>query len=391
MRRNNTARIAVAAVVVWSSVSVLIAEETSAATKTTLPNLMVMTDGRTMTGEITIQAGGYGIEKLGGKLFVPKEQVRCVARDLRDAYRIQRESQTDPSAAALIQLAEWGISYRLYDEARDELHRALRRDPENETARKMLQRLEEQLLAQPKPRTNAPVNSDGFLVQEVESLGGLSKTTAATFTARIQPLLINRCGGASCHSSESNHEFRLSHVRINNQNHRRSAEKNLAVVMKYIDNEDPQQSELLKVGRGPHGGQSVTMFGGSQGADQYRSIQDWVHTVAADHQAEQAKLARQSPLKSKNGRLAAKSKGTPPRRLDDADAVASVATNARDGASSGIVPAGFEDPATPDPYAPPKNELPAGMTLRRANDAFDPEAFNQKFGTSTTTPPRRLR
>ncbi len=390
MRRSVTAQIVVAACLAWGCVADCHCAEEPAPAKITLPNLMVMTDGRTMTGEITIQAGGYAVEKLGGKMFVPKEQVRCVARDLRDAYRIQRESQTDPSAASLIQLAEWGISYRLYDEARDELIRALRRDPENETARKMLQRLEEQLLAQPKPRSNAPINSDGFLVQEVESLGGLSKTTAAQFTSRIQPLLINRCGGASCHGSETTHEFRLSHVRIENQNHRRSAEKNLAVVMKYIDTEDPQQSELLRVTRGPHGGQSVTLFGGSQGANQLRSIRDWVGDVAADRQAEAAKLARQSPLKSKNGRPIPRANGKEPRRLDDTDAVASVTAKPNEGPTE-VVPASFEETERPNPYAALKPELPTGMTVRRANDAFDPEAFNQKYGTAATTPPGRLR
>ncbi len=386
MRSPDITRLVVAAALAWTSVA--IAAETP---KTTLPKLMVMTDGRTMNGDITIQAGGYAIEKLGGTVFVPKEQVRCVARDLRDAYRIQRESLTDPSATSLIQLAEWGISYRLYDEARDELHRALRRDPENETARKMLQRLEEQLLAQPKPRSNAPVSSDGFLVQEVESLGGLSKTTAAAFTTRIQPLLINRCGGASCHSSESTSEFRLSHVRIETRNHRRLAEKNLAVVMKYINTDDPQGSKLLGMARGQHGGQSITTFGGSQGAEQLRSIQDWVIAVTADQRAEQAKLARQAQLKSKNGKPLPKAKGTPPRRLDEADAVASVAASRNETPPAGITPASFEDPSTPKIETTTKNVLPSGMTLRRANDAFDPEAFNQKYGTSASTPPRRLR
>lgn len=351
------------------------------------PQLMVMADGRTMTGDITVQAGGYSVEKAGGKLFVPNEQVRCVARDLRDAYRIQRESLTDPSATSLIQLAEWGISYRLYDEARDELLRALRRDPENEVARKMLQRLEEQLLAQPKPRA-ANVNSDGVFVQEVESLGGLSKTTAAQFTSRVQPLLINRCGGASCHGSETKSEFRLTHVRIDNRNHRRSAEKNLAEVMKLIDTHDFQQSQLLKVTRGPHASQTATMFGGAQGAEQLRTIQDWVAAVARDRQAEEAKLARQSPFKKSKS----KPQGTEPRRLDEPqEAIALASAKTDTSASGGILPASFEEPAADFVPSTTKKPLPTGMTLRRANDAFDPEAFNQKYGTSAASPPRRLR
>ncbi len=335
--------------------------------------LLVMADGRLVRGIIHIQAGGYSVEKAGGKLFIPQEQTRCVARDLPDAYRIQRESMRDPTAADLMALAEWCLSYRLYDEGRDELKRALRRDPANETARKMLTRLEEQLLTKPQPRATTPTSSDGFIVPEVEAIGGLSRPLAAQFTTRIQPLLVNRCGNASCHGVDTSRSFQITHVRIASSNHRRASEKNLAAALEQILIDDPLRSPLLMVSRGAHGGLSAPLFDGSAGRDQMDLLQTWVLAVSAERQAEAKRLAKLNPLKG------SRAKPTPVAAVEPVPATASVQPMST-------------VPTTPVPHLPvqetsplPGDPLP---TPRRANDAFDPEAFNREFGSQA---PRRSR
>lgn len=343
--------------------------------------LLVLTDGRLMYGIVHIQAGGYSVEKAGGKLFIPKEQTRCVARDLPDAYRIQRESMRDPTAADLIALAEWCLSYRLYDEGRDELKRALKRDPANETARKMLTRLEEQLLTKPQPRAVTPTSSDGFIVPEVEALGGLSRPLAAQFTTRIQPLLVNRCGNAGCHAADSERPFRITHVRIESANHRRASEKNLATTLAQILIDDPLRSPLLTVTRGAHGGLTAPLFDGSTGRDQVQSLQTWVLAVASERQAEAKRLAKVPSLKTP------RSKGTPGASETPVRATASVEPMEPAAAAPVVATPTTDLPAhpaaadTPGPGAP----LPPPV---RANDAFDPEAFNREFGSQA---PRRAR
>ncbi len=335
--------------------------------------LVVMADGRLVRGIVYIQAGGYSVEKAGGKLFIPKEQTRCVARDLPDAYRIQRESMLDPTAADLIALAEWCLSYRLYDEGRDELKRALKRDPANETARKMLTRIEEQLLTKPQPRATTPTSSDGFIVPEVEALGGLSRPLAAQFTTRIQPLLVNRCGNASCHGMDTARSFQITHVRIESANHRRASEKNLATALEQILVDDPLRSPMLMVSRGAHGGLRAPLFDGSTGRDQMQLLQTWVLAVSAERQAEAKRLTKANPLKGPRAKVTPVAAATPVPATASVEPMDSV-------------------PATPVPIHPvndttllPDDPLPAP---RRANDAFDPEAFNREFGSQA---PRRVR
>lgn len=330
--------------------------------------VLVLIDGRILRGGIFPQAGGYSVERPNGTLMINREQVRCVARDLPDAYRRQREGMTDPTASDLIQLAEWGISYRLYDNARDELKRALKRDPENETARLMLTRLEEQLLATRQPPSPAPLNGEGYVVPQVESLGGLSRSAASQFTGRIQPLLVNKCGGASCHGGESPQDFRLTNVRLESANHRHAAERNLSAVLKQIDIHEPLRSPLLDVSRGAHGGMRTPLFTGAQGAEQQKLLKNWVQIVAKERQAEESTLAKRPALKP-NDRASAGG-------VILASAQVSAAEPQRLPESMPVVPAASDV------------ELP--MPLRRFNDAFDPEAFNQKYGPGTPTRPRRL-
>lgn len=259
--------------------------------------LLVLEDGRVLSGKISRHAAGCFVERPSGTILIATEQIRCVARDLKDAYRLQRDQLVDPTSMQLVGLAEWCISYRLYDEAGDELRRALRREPGNDVARQMLGRLEDMVRAKPAPKVKTSPDPYGNLAPDVEALGGMSRTTAADFTSRVQPLLINKCGNASCHGSEATNEFRLQHVRIGTSNHRRFTEQNLAMVLKYVDLQQPQQSPLLKVTSGQHGNSSLSIFGGAAGTSQERLLRGWLQTVADEKQAESERYAARVPLR----------------------------------------------------------------------------------------------
>jgi len=326
---------------------------------TNASQLVVMSDGRILEGVVTRQATGFYVERANGRIVVPFEQVRCVARDLSDAYRQQREAMLDPTAADLVQLAEWCLSYRLYEEARVELNRALRRDPESETARRMLARLEETLLSKPPlPKPPLPV-SDGLVVPEVEALGGLSRPTAAQFTARVQPLLVNKCGNASCHGTAAQNEFRLLTVRLEGHGHRRGTEQNLAEVLQYIDIQQPQQSELLDRLRGAHGGATLAVFSGAYGAEQQKLLRDWVLTVAKERREEEERLAERPRL------------GKRPSPADEPAAMPKSDSNEATQLHA-IIPATAIEPDSVKPLT------------SKPRDPFDPDEFNRKYGTKPT-------
>jgi len=354
---------ALLSIALWSAATVVRADP---APPSSTEQLVVMMDGRILYGVVQRHAVGYYVERSNGSILVPKEQVRCIARDLADAYRLQREQMLDPTSASLIQLAEWCISYRLYDEAGQELKRALRRDPQNDTARNMLAKLEDRLQATPQLAVPAArVDAAGLVAAEVESLGGLSKGLAEEFTTRIQPLLINKCGNASCHGFSSRSEFRLTHVRNGSANHRLSSQQNLALVLKKVELSDPAASPLLQRSQGAHGGATYATFGGAGGAAQLKTLETWVLAVSREHQQQAEKLANRGTLK--------------PAKPRAATATATVET---------VTQAKFEpaiDPILAAGEFPPdrrQHEDAAAplSTLPRKQDAFDPEEFNRQFG-----------
>lgn len=347
--------------------------------------LVVMSDGRILRGSVVRHATGYYVERPGGRMLVPHEQIRCVARSLPDAYRQQREAMVNPTSAGLIQLAEWCISYHLYDEAADELRRALRREPQNDVARQMLARLQEQLLAAPtKPLERPAANRYGELTPEVESLGGLSRETAATFTSKIQPLLMNKCGNAGCHGQSDDNGFRLTGVRFGSANHRRSAEMNLALVLSSIDIHNPNRSPLLQQIRGGHGGAPVTLFGGPQGTAQLKMLTDWVQAVAAERVAEEEKLAKRPPLKSQRGtRPSLPEEATAQPVSEASDQVVIPAGGATEPEQGSVIQLAG---ATSEPSPGPAEETPEAVAPRRRIDRFDPEEFNARFGVPAQRP-----
>src|SRR5690606_2765809 len=84
---------------------------------------------------------------------------------------------------------------------------------------------------------------------------------------------------------------------------RGAAERNLAMVLKYVDREQPQLSPLLTTPKGNHGGRGRTLWGGGRGAEQAETLRQWVLTLAKE---EAAKQARQT------------GRGRPSRRTPDA-------------------------------------------------------------------------
>lgn len=339
----------------WTLCLLLASRGVSAADATAMQPVqyVVFLDGRVLTGVVSRQAGGYLLERSGGRMSIPREQVRCVAPSLLEAYRLQREAMIDPTAAELIQLAEWCVAYRLYEQAGDELKRALRRDPNNETARRMLARVEDLLLAQPAPVTSASA-SEQPPAPAVESLGGLSRSTAAMYSTRVQPLLINSCGKANCHGTATSSAFRLVPVRFDSRNHRKASEQNLAEVLRWIDFQRPANSPLLKATEGNHAEARTPVFSGSQAAAQQRLLRDWVQAVVKERRDEEARWANLPAWRTNQARQAETASPAP--------------TDPTPGLET-----------LPEPLS--VTEAARNVSPRDTHDAFDPEMFNRQFGS----------
>lgn len=407
------------------SIAVSIVSSTRADESDARERVILMKNGRVLTGVAARNAGGWLIEQNNGRVQVPIEQVNLVANNLIDAYRQQRDSVVEPTPATHMSLAQWCISYRLHGEARDELRKCLNLDPEHSGARKLLRRLDDMLdppVAKSTPKDQIVLKShDGFLVPDAESLGGLSNEAAAAFTQRVQPLLMNKCGNASCHGTSgpaTKHDgFHLIAVRPGSNGHRLYTERNLAEVLRYVDLEDPSLSPLVAIPQGTHAG-TAGVFNGSSGNGQLKMLRAWIKTVAEEKRTEEEELRSRPSIASKLRKPKGETSANRPDPLDDnIDQPKTIAAGV--GAPSGpsarnttmstkperlaksddSMMTAAEDAATPSrsdrQLQPPRsageaaaerkspNDPKAKPTYRSddepSDDPFDPDLFNRRF------------
>jgi hypothetical protein len=259
--------------------------------------VLLLFNGKIVKGIIRQQATGYVVTLPGGQMVLPFAQVRFEAEDLQDAYLKQRQSLPERSAAARVELARWCLTYALKDEARRELQDALKLDPGSSQARKMLQRLNDQLLATEELPTVVARNGHFSLLGgvtpgvAVETLGGLPREAAVDFTLKVQPLLVNRCAAAGCHAAGSDNEFVLQRTKLGKSPPKAHTEQNLAMVLARVDRQQPHRSPLLVKLRGEPDAQGVRQPHGGLTREQMATLRDWIESIA-----ERPVLLKTSPL-----------------------------------------------------------------------------------------------
>lgn len=358
-----------AAVCVWSSVW---AQDAARARGNLLTadhseGVLMLNSGRIVAGKLKQVSTGYLVSSRSGYVAVARGDIRFAANDLGELYLLQKREMKDPSIAEQMKLAEWCFAQKLNAYAAKELIAILGRDPQHETARRLLARLDDD---QQRGSSTATLNRDSsskkMADDEARSLAGLKGTTAEKFAGSVQPLLHNKCGNARCHGPNAEHEFRLTRGTPGAGHHRIYSERNLAAVLKYVDLDRPQESRVLKVGNSAHAGQ--TMFSGHSGAEQKKLLTDWVVQAARDLNPKAVTQPTASVFAgtSQTERVA-KEKASEPR-----PAIVQVAASEKSSPSKSV--------ADPEALLTDAEKSNFRKVLGSAeSDAFDPEAFNRQF------------
>lgn len=379
--------------------------------------ILVLRTGRVMKGRIKTISTGWLISTDRGNAVIPFEQVHLDADDLHGAYLRLRIQNGRPTVASHLRLAEWCLSQNILAEAARELRDALEKDPVNETARLMLNRIDNEIhrrTPQPEPseqptdvvilrkrETEVPDN-------EVQSLSGLSPDTAREFVASIQPLLLNKCGNARCHGSAAKNEFKLTKLRSGSGNSRIVSERNLAAVLKDLQPGPNNRTRLTKIVRGTHVGK--TIFNGRYGTVQMATLQTWMKTAARElsfelQSGETTAFSNKSPASNSPAFDGKKSlrPTSPESKPSEKHGSGPATPQSQSGpGSAGASPASDEpiqpvDPPifgsnqrkpksvdSPTPLSNVQRLLQEARQNVRRKDAFDPDEFNRRFAGSRT-------
>ncbi len=231
-------------------------------------------------------------------MVLPFEQVRLEAEDVEDAYRQQRNALPDHSANAHTELARWCLTNGLKDQAVKELREAVRREPGSLTAKNMLQRVNDQLLATnalptvtPKKNGQYSLLGDAKPLATVEALGGLSRESASDFVSKVQPLLVNRCATAGCHGPGSGNGFELQRVRLGKGSPKAASERNLAAVLEQIDRDRLMGSPLLTKLRGESKADGLKQSHGGLSREQMQVLRNWITALGRNTETATSPIA----------------------------------------------------------------------------------------------------
>tara|TARA_R110002111_G_scaffold262289_1_gene337834 strand:+ start:120753 stop:121916 length:1164 start_codon:yes stop_codon:yes gene_type:complete len=344
-------------------------------------SLLMMRSGRIVSGQIGEGAGGYLVKNPSGSMVVPYNDVLFEAKNIQEIYSKQRNAMKYPTANSHLDLARWCITNELYEEAKKELRDAIRLEPKRSEPQLMLQRLMGST-SDNQPTVNEKIQETILSKQmsrseEATSLTGISREQSAIFVRKIQPVLLNKCGNASCHGSAGKSEFQLTQVSRRYGNHRVYAEKNLAEVLRWIDLEDPVRSQLLFKPEKEHPQQGMIVFSGSAARKQQQLIQKWVADVVADRMQQDKLRAERLARRAEHRHGQAKQNLLDPNwgKTSVKQAAMEVEPTALKGEIS--LTAGFEPKKLTD-------EEIEEMVQPKPIDPFDPALFNNR--ASSTDP-----
>jgi hypothetical protein len=284
------------------------ANETAEAPPTAGESLLLLTTGRIVTGRIVRNGTHYTVQRSTGEMFVPASHVVLEAKDLRDCYKKLREQQPGKAPAdEHLSLAKWCVSKQLLQEARTEALEVLKIDAARSDARDLIQKID--LILNPPPVEEAKISAEEaekarlrvrYGVNDVESLGGLTRDQARVFMTKVHPILLNHCTNAGCHAQRSDNPFRLERLPVGEGGRKSIVTRNLEAVLERVDREFPDDSVLIAADSGPHARASKVVFPGPKGADHLRVVRDWVRSLADRPKAPTSRGEKSGSLAAKD-------------------------------------------------------------------------------------------
>src|SRR4051812_17797406 len=245
---------------------------------------LMLQDGGLVEGKITSAADWYIVVRPGGQMQVAKSRVvfACHTRDEAYAYRHAQIDSSKPGPH--LSLAEWCLRYGLLTESEQELAEARRLDPDQPRLG-LLERRLEKMRTQTTAKAVASIAPNAHAKNTIESTLKPSATidlpdgVVERFTRKVQPILVNSCTTSACHQRGGRQSFQLDRAILRGEANRRSTMHNLEATLALIDRENPEQSQLLIVGRKKHGGMAGPIFGPRQ-EQAFKHVTEWISLVA---------------------------------------------------------------------------------------------------------------
>ncbi len=374
---------------------------------------LLLQHGSVLRGQVTEQNARLSVTiDHGNQVLLDSKQVLFLGDSLESLYEYQRRSIKQWGTGEHWQLTDWCIQQGLLDQAVFHFRELEKQGPSSPNFKQLEFKLKSALIAQMKEfasKNDKPSSSgshekpttegnNAHLLKPVPQEGSSSKrsitdlptTARRNFQSEVLPVLVQRCGQSGCHGRLDS-EF---HVRqpVGDQA-ALILEKDLENVLRFIDPSKPAESRLLEFAVKRHGIQqkpSLSVLREEELA-MIERIENWVRSLSM---TQSSPMPAQYPLPSQrsldkpmhedanikpasatvplDGRRPNRSAGTTPR-----DRNAKLSRPPRT-ASPPVVLSGTDLQEIEDAIAALEKKQESAP---KPADPFDPNVFNQKFGT----------
>ncbi len=273
--------------------------------------VLLMTNGRLLSGTITREGKKYLVQSRAGTIPVPADQVEETFESIAAVYRYKVAQVPERDPDEHLKLARWCLGQNMTAEAMTELKAVLAVSPRAREAKAMLANLEMNAERNRAPRSDPalmrtsgeaamsaaipgearPSEIDALTVRravrdlnisQTPVIFDLPPTVAAKrgdqFARDIHPLLQASC--ARCHDEQHPGAFQLVAVRSRKGLSGDILRANLDATLRLIDPENPSRSEILSSALVPHGKSPNPrpIFRGSNDP-RYQILSAWVKSL----------------------------------------------------------------------------------------------------------------
>ncbi len=323
--------------------------------------VLILDNDRLMEGDIVQEAEAYRIRRGSSEIVVPLGKAKKLVGSSSEALAFLKTQAQLDQASERLRLAKWAHAHGLREHAIAETKSALEIQPNLSDAHFFLRYLQRSApstspapVAVPTPVAPLPE------IQQID----VSSDCLILFNNKIQPILLNACGG--CHSSSYPGTFRI--YQANEGGSRASTQRNLAAAIGQIRLEKPSLSPLLIKSVSNHAVRTAMEHPPlkNKQVEPYRLLQMWVEMVAVGNpHLREVKIAVPPPLPSASD---------PPRVVNFAELTPLPMQASAPSPSAKPTPT----PAVKSPAFSEGTSAPPAPVVEAA-DEFDPILFNQKY------------
>ncbi len=219
--------------------------------------MLVLRNGEVISGEVHRQDDRYEVVGNDSEVALPVRDVDFMCHSLDEAYRVQQGRTVAGHIEDHLNLAEWCLRHDLTGYAAAEIAAAMEIDPQNRRLVLLDRRLRLSIEEAARPKVAATGHTKSALPATAEELERMVRSlpsgTAETFTATIQPMLLNYCATAGCHGPNASSKYTLLRPALGKLPLVRVNQRNLYNTLQWINHDKPAESKLLKAAAEPHG------------------------------------------------------------------------------------------------------------------------------------------